>query len=81
MSLDAPLAADDRARLAQALDFDRRDEIACLFGLASKYCATASLAAEGGDLTQLAVRAKQAVASIRQALLVIATLEQAEVAP
>ena len=46
---------------------------------ASLFAAGASLAAEAGDIPQLATRSRQAIVAIKEAVLVLAELGQAEV--
>ena len=72
---------DDRARLTEALNSLRLNTISELLALTSKFAAAGSLAAERGDANELAIRAGQTIASIREAVLVIASLGQAEVLP
>ena len=69
------------ADLAEALDRDRFDMISELLALVSKFSAAGSLAADCGDVTEVAVRTRQVVLSTREACLVIGTLGRAETAP
>lgn len=76
-----PPTAAGEERLTDALDTCRFDTISELLSLASKYSAGAAIAAEDGDHTTLAIRARQTVAATREALLVMGTLGKPEATP
>jgi hypothetical protein len=72
-----PIAAE----IADALDADRLSFVGDTLALASRFAAAGSLAAEAGDIAELAIRSRQAIIALREATLVIGELGQAEATP
>jgi hypothetical protein len=70
-----PLATE----LVDELDADRFSFIDDALTAASKFAAAGALAAERGDKIETALRAKQAISSLREAAEVIGTIGQPEV--
>jgi hypothetical protein len=69
------------ARIEDALDFVRFDEIARLAGLAASYWHSVELAADRGDPLTIAVHCKQVVAVTREACKLVGTLGASGDAP
>ena len=72
-----PLAAD----ITAALDHDRLDYVADTLAKASRLAAGASLAAETGDIVELAIRSRQACIALKEACIILGELGQAEASP
>jgi hypothetical protein len=65
-----PIAAD----ITAALDHDRLDYAADMLGAASRFSACAAVAAADRDLALLAVRSRQSVIALKEAVLALAVL-------
>jgi hypothetical protein len=78
---DVRAAAAVDERLAEALDRDRLDAVAEALTLTSKFAGAAALAAEAGDLITLAVRTRQAIATVHEAAAIIGTVGRPEACP
>jgi hypothetical protein len=65
-----PIAAE----LVDALDADRLDYVANTLAKASLLAAAGSLAAETGDIEQLALRSRQACIALKEACLIMGEL-------
>jgi hypothetical protein len=68
------------ARMADALDFSRLDEIERLANLARSYWQSTALAAERGDTLTIVVHCKQIAAVTREAFAIVKTLAETEAA-
>ena len=69
------------ARIEDALDFVRFDEIARLAGLAASYWHSVELAADRGDALTVATHCKQVTAITRKAFALVGTLGASGDAP
>ena len=66
--------------IGDTLDDLRLDFVSDALGAASRYAAGAALAAEAGDIAELAIRSRQACIALKDACLVLGELGQAEAA-
>lgn len=69
------------ARMDDALDYVRRDEIARLAGLAASYWHSVELAADRGDTLTLITHCRQVSAVTREAFALVGTLGSSGDAP